>query len=180
MTDSRDELRRGITGLLPRLRRFGAVLSGSQDEGDDLVQAAIERALSKNEQWQPGTRIDSWLFKIMQNNWKDEIRKRKNVQKKLVLDSAGTDQSVDGRRVTETMLMLTKTREQFARLSDEHRAVLALVVIDGHSYQEAADQLEIPIGTLMSRLYRAREALRQMVEQTNSHATAEINKRIGT
>ncbi|MDZ4740771.1 MAG: sigma-70 family RNA polymerase sigma factor [Alphaproteobacteria bacterium] len=180
MTDSRDELRRGITGLLPRLRRFGAVLSGSQDEGDDLVQAAIERALSKNEQWQSGTRIDSWLFKIMQNNWKDEIRKRKNVQKKLVLDSAGTDQSVDGRRVTETMLMLTKTREQFTRLSDEHRAVLALVVIDGHSYQEAADQLEIPIGTLMSRLYRAREALRQMVEQTNSQATAEINKRIGT
>lgn len=180
MTDSTDELRRGITGLLPRLRRFGAVLSGSQDEGDDLVQAAIERALSKHEQWQPGTRIDSWLFKIMQNNWKDEIRKRKNAQKKLVLDSAGTDQSVDGRRVTETMLMLTKTREQFARLSDEHRTVLALVVIDGHSYQKAADQLEIPIGTLMSRLYRAREALRHMVEQTNSHATADINKRIGT
>ena len=63
MTDSTDELRRGITGLLPRLRRFGAVLSGTQDEGDDLVQAAIERALSKHEQWQPGTRIDSWLFK---------------------------------------------------------------------------------------------------------------------
>lgn len=180
MTDSTDELRRGITGLLPRLRRFGAVLSGTQDEGDDLVQAAIERALSKHEQWQPGTRIDSWLFKIMQNSWKDEIRKRKNVQKKLILDSAGTDQSVDGRRVTETMLMLTKTREQFGRLSDEHRAVLALVVIDGHSYQESADQLEIPIGTLMSRLYRAREALRHMVEQTNSHATAEINKRIGS
>ncbi len=180
MTDSTDELRRGITGLLPRLRRFGAVLSGTQDEGDDLVQAAIERALSKHEQWQPGTRIDSWLFKIMQNSWKDEIRKRKNVQKKLILDSAGTDQSVDGRRVTETMLMLTKTREQFGRLSDEHRAVLALVVIDGHSYQESADQLEIPIGTLMSRLYRAREALRHMVEQTNSHEKAEINKRIGS
>jgi RNA polymerase sigma-70 factor (ECF subfamily) len=62
------------------------------------------------------------------------------------------------------MLMLTKAREQFALLPDDQRSVLALVVIDGHSYQEAANLLEIPIGTLMSRLYRAREALRSMIE----------------
>jgi RNA polymerase sigma factor (sigma-70 family) len=167
MTDSQDELRRGIAVLLPRLRRFGAA-----------VHAAIERALSKSEQWQPDTRLDSWLFKIMQNSWKDEVRKRRNNQKKLALDSAGTDQSVDGRRVTETMLMLTKTREQFLRLSEEHRTVLALVVIDGHSYQEAARQLEIPIGTLMSRLYRAREALRHMIEETKIGIPSDLGKRL--
>jgi RNA polymerase sigma-70 factor (ECF subfamily) len=165
MPDTPNDLRRGITQILPRLRRFGAALTNSQDEGDDLVQVAIERALSKSDQWQPGTRLDSWLFKIMQNHWKDVVRKRKSDRKQQELDRAGTDQSVDGRRIAETMLMLTKTREQFALLTEEQRTVLALVVIDGRSYQEAADQLQIPIGTLMSRLYRAREALRMMVEQ---------------
>ena len=78
MPDTPNDLRRGITQILPRLRRFGAALTNSQDEGDDLVQVAIERALSKSDQWQPGTRLDSWLFKIMQNHWKDVVRKRKS------------------------------------------------------------------------------------------------------
>ncbi|MEQ1755449.1 MAG: RNA polymerase sigma factor [Micropepsaceae bacterium] len=176
MNESQIELRRGITELLPRLRRFGAALTGSQDEGDDVVQAAIERALSKSEHWQVGTRLDSWMFKIMQNHWKDKVRKLKHDRKKQILDIAGSEQSVDGRRVTETMLMLTKTREQFSQLSDEQRTVLALVVIDGHSYQEAANQLEIPIGTLMSRLYRAREALRTMIEKGASPGMADVKK----
>lgn len=176
MTNQLSELRRGISELLPRLRRFGAALTGSQDEGDDIVQAAIERALSKSSQWQQGTRLDSWMFKIMQNLWKDRVRKIKHDRKKQVLEFASTDQAVDGRKVTETMLMLTRTREQFSNLSDEHRMVLALVVIDGHSYQEAASLLEIPIGTLMSRLYRAREALREMIETSNSSQTASARK----
>jgi RNA polymerase sigma-70 factor, ECF subfamily len=176
MTSQLSELRRGISELLPRLRRFGAALTGSQDEGDDIVQAAIERALSKSSLWQQGTRLDSWMFKIMQNLWKDRIRKIKHDRKKQVLEFASTDQAVDGRKVAETMLMLTRTREQFSNLSDEHRMVLALVVIDGHSYQEAAALLEIPIGTLMSRLYRAREALREMIETSNSSQTAIAKK----
>lgn len=116
------------------------------------------------------------MFKIMQNHWKDKVRKLKHDKKKQILDVAGSDQSVDGRRVTETMLMLTKTREQFSQLSEEQRTVLALVVIDGHSYQEAAAQLEIPIGTLMSRLYRAREALRSMIENSTSLGRADVKK----
>lgn len=176
MTNQLSELRRGISELLPRLRRFGSALTGSQDEGDDIVQAAIERALSKSSQWQAGTRLDSWMFKIMQNLWKDRVRKIRHDRKKQVLESASADQAIDGRRVTETMLMLTRTREQFSNLSDEHRMVLALVVIDGHSYQEAASLLEIPIGTLMSRLYRAREALREMIETNNSSQTASARK----
>ncbi len=151
-------------------------MTGSQDEGDDIVQAAIERALSKSSQWQQGTRLDSWMFKIMQNLWKDRVRKIKHDRKKQVLEFASTDHAVDGRKVAETMLMLTRTREQFSNLSDEHRMVLALVVIDGHSYQEAASLLEIPIGTLMSRLYRAREALREMIETSNSSQTASARK----
>ena len=78
MNSHQDELRRGIAQLLPRLRRFGSALAGTLDDGDDIVQAAIERALAKSDQWQPGTRLDSWLFKIMQNFWRDEVRMRKN------------------------------------------------------------------------------------------------------
>jgi RNA polymerase sigma-70 factor (ECF subfamily) len=158
------------------LRRFGVTLTGSQDEGDDVVHAAIERALLKSGQWQSGTRLDSWLFKIMQNHWHDVVRKRKHDQKKMAMDYASAETTVDGRRITETMLMLTKTRERFAQLSEEHRMVLALVVIDGHSYQEAADLLEIPMGKLMSRLYRAREALRVMIEEQKSREPAETLK----
>jgi RNA polymerase sigma-70 factor (ECF subfamily) len=166
MTDKNlSDLRRGLTMLLPRLRRFGAALSGSNDEGDDIAHAAIERALSKSGQWQPGTRLDSWMFKIMQNIWKDRRRKLRSDREKQSLEMAATDVSIDGQRVTETSLMLARAREQFALLSDDHRMVLALVVIDGHSYQEAADMLEIPVGTLMSRLYRARETLREMIEK---------------
>lgn len=165
VTSPRDQLRREIAQHLPRLRRFGAALAGSQEDGDDVVQAAIERALNKADLWQEGTRLDSWLFKIMQNLWRDELRRRKTTDRKNALDGAATETTVDGRRVAETMLMLNKTRERFARLPEDQRLALALVVIDGRSYREAADQLEIPIGTLMSRLSRAREALRQMIEQ---------------
>ena len=101
----------------------------------------------------------------MQNIWKDRRRKLRSDREKQSLEMAATDVSIDGQRVTETSLMLARAREQFALLSDDHRMVLALVVIDGHSYQEAADMLEIPVGTLMSRLYRARETLREMIEK---------------
>ncbi|MCE9523528.1 MAG: sigma-70 family RNA polymerase sigma factor [Alphaproteobacteria bacterium] len=177
MNSHLDEIRRGVAQLLPRLRRFGAALSGSVEEGDDIVQGAIERALTKSEQWQAGTRLDSWLFKIMQNIWRDEVRRRKGEEKKnQEFSVSGNATSVDGRRVTETMLMLAKTRERFSNLPDDQRLALALVVIDGRSYQEAADQLEIPIGTLMSRLSRARESLREMIEAS----AAQLNSATGT
>jgi RNA polymerase sigma-70 factor (ECF subfamily) len=147
-------------------------LAGSRDDGDDVVQAAIERALAKADQWRSGTRLDSWMFKIMQNYWRDEVRKRKNNEKATVLNGPQAA-SVDGRQVTETLLMLAKTRERFAKLSEEHRLALALVVIDGRSYQEAAELLEIPIGTLMSRLSRARESLRDMIEHEHKQTQHE-------
>jgi RNA polymerase sigma-70 factor (ECF subfamily) len=170
MTSSDDHLRRSIAALLPRLRRFGIALAGSQEQGDDIVQAAIERVLTKANQWQAGTSLESWTFKIMQNIWRDELRRRRTDERKQVLNSAGNDETVDGPNVAETMLMLTKTRECFARLPDEQRLALALVVLDGRSYKEAADQLEIPIGTLMSRLSRGRDALRRMIEDDKNIA----------
>jgi RNA polymerase sigma-70 factor (ECF subfamily) len=170
MTSSDAELRRSIAALLPRLRRFGVALAGTPEQGDDIVQAAIERVLAKANQWQVGTSLESWTFKIMQNIWRDELRRRRTDERKQALNSAGNEETVDGSNVAETMLMLTRTRECFARLPEEQRLALALVVLDGRSYREAADQLEIPIGTLMSRLSRGRDALRRMIEDDKNPA----------
>jgi RNA polymerase sigma-70 factor, ECF subfamily len=178
MSARKEELRRGVTELLPRLRRFGIALAGTAEDGDDIVQAAIERALAKSDQWQEGTRLDSWLFKIMQNFWRDELRKRRSDAKGQTLVNVTDINSIDGRRVAESTLMLAKTRERFTRLPDEQRLALALVVIDGRSYHDAAEQLEIPIGTLMSRLSRARESLRQMTEADDVASHVGSNKAV--
>jgi len=158
--------------MLPRLRRFGIALAGSAEQGDDIVQAAIERVLTKADQWQTGTSLESWTFKIMQNIWRDELRRRRTDEKKQALNSAGADETVDGPNVAETMLMLSKTRDCFSKLPEDQRLALALVVLDGRSYREAADHLEIPIGTLMSRLSRGRDALRRMIEDNNNKTEA--------
>lgn len=164
MSDIQDQVRRGVALLLPRLRRFGLALTGSREDGDDIVQAAIANALSRPSLWAPGARLDGWLFTMMQDLWRNEVRRRRTSGTKAAATIAGAEKSVDGRRVTETLLMLAQTRERFARLPDDQRIALALVVIEGLSYRDAAEQLDIPVGTLMSRLSRAREALRTMIE----------------
>lgn len=176
MTSQDDGLRRDIAALLPRLRRFGIALAGSVEQGDDIVQAAVEKVLAKSDQWQQGTSLESWIFKIMQNTWRDELRRRKTDERKQALNSAATDDTVDGSSVAESMLMLGKTRECFARLPDEQRLALALVVLDGQSYRDAAEQLDIPIGTLMSRLSRGRDALRKMMEDEKTPTTVAMRK----
>lgn len=167
MSDIQDQVRKGVAQLLPRLRRFGLALTGSREEGDDIVQGAVANALSRPNLWTPGARLDGWLFTMMQDLWRDEVRRRKTSGTKAAATIAGADKSIDGRRVTETLLMLAQTRERFTRLPDDQRLALALVVIDGLSYRDAAEQLGIPVGTLMSRLSRAREALRTMIDEDN-------------
>jgi RNA polymerase sigma-70 factor, ECF subfamily len=148
-----------LVALLPRLRRFALSLAGSPVEADDLVQAACERALRARDQWTPGTRLDSWLFRIMQNQWIDGIRKRKTEGVAQVIDGTFDIVGEDGRLVTETSLTLDEVSSAMNGLPDEQRAVLLLVCADECSYQETANTLGIPIGTVMSRLARARRNL---------------------
>jgi RNA polymerase sigma-70 factor, ECF subfamily len=148
-----------LVALLPRLRRFALSLTGSVAEADDLVQAACERALRAREQWTPGTRLDSWLFRIIRNLWIDAIRKRKTEGIVEAIDEITHVEGEDGRAVTETALMLTDVRDAVDELPEEQRAVLLLVCREERSYQEAADMLGVPIGTVMSRLARSRRSL---------------------
>jgi RNA polymerase sigma-70 factor (ECF subfamily) len=154
-----DDTPRQIVALLPRLRRFGYGLTGSLDEGDDLVQAACERALEHLGQWQAGTRLDSWMFRIMQTIWIDRMRARKRHGEVQDPDLLAAVEGDDGRRIAESRITLKAVRAAIGRLPDEQRAVLMLVAIDGMSYKEAAATLGIPIGTVMSRLARARRHL---------------------
>jgi RNA polymerase sigma-70 factor, ECF subfamily len=148
-----------LVALLPRLRRFALSLTGSVAEADDLVQAACERALRARDQWMPGTRLDSWVFRIIRNLWIDAIRKRKTEGIVEAIDEVAHVEGEDGRQVTETALTLTDVSDAVSKLPEEQRAVLLLVCTEERSYQEAADMLGVPIGTVMSRLARGRRSL---------------------
>src|SRR5258706_2660151 len=151
MTFATEPLRRDIVALLPRLRRFGRAVTRHREDADDLVQIAVERALTRAHQWQPGTRLDSWMFRIMQNAWIDEVRARARHDQTFVPEEEGEGVGVS---TTQAPIDAIAVRRAVAQLSDEHRAVVGLVLIEGLPYKEAAQVLEIPIGTLTSRLAR--------------------------
>lgn len=153
-----DRNRAEMLAKLPRLRRFALALTGRAADADDLVQDTVERALRSLGQFTPGTRMDSWMFRIAQNLWIDSLRSRKVRGQPVGLDAA-EQVSVDGRRTVEARLMLTETVRGLMSLPEEQRVAVALVLIDGLSYREAADVLQVPIGTLTSRLARGRDAL---------------------
>ena len=155
--------RQQMVALLPRLRRFAYALTGSLDEGDDIVQSACERALARLHQWQPGTRLDSWMFRIIQTTWIDRLRARRVRGEESDPEVLERQATGDHGRAVEHRLLLAKTQAAMAALPEDQRAVLALVSVDGLSYKEAAAVLELPIGTVMSRLARARAKLHRLV-----------------
>jgi RNA polymerase sigma-70 factor (ECF subfamily) len=153
-----------LVALLPRLRRFARGLTGNADRADDLVQAACERALARMEQWTPGTRLDSWMFRIVRTIWIDELRARKVRERAHEREELG-DQVVDGQRHMEARLTMEAVREAVARLPEEQRETLLLIGVEGVSYKEAADIMDVPIGTVMSRLARARSGLLRLMDR---------------
>jgi RNA polymerase sigma-70 factor, ECF subfamily len=148
-----------IVDFLPRLRRFSHALTGNPDKGDDLVQETCARALSRLEQWEAGTRLDSWMFRIAQNIWLDQRRAHKVRGDAVDIDQVYDVQGDDGRDIVEIRLTLREVNEGISELPADQQMLIALVCVDGLSYKEASEVLEVPIGTVMSRLARARRAL---------------------
>ena len=153
------EFQRRIVELLPRLRRFAYALAGDRDQADDLVQEACVKALSKPELWQPGTRLDSWMYRIAQNTWYDKMRAKKVRGEVVDVDDYANVTGTDGRDVTEQRSSLARVSRDISALPHDQQLLIGLVCIDGLSYKEAADTLGVPIGTVMSRLARARQSL---------------------
>lgn len=158
-----DDVTAQIIALIPRLRRFAYALTGSVAEGDDIVQTACERALARRAQWQPGTHLDRWLFRIARNAWIDLERARRAPP--AAHEAARVDElpGTDGRDVAEAELALDEVVRALASLPQEQRLVLVAVCVEGLSYREAAEMLEVPLGTVMSRLARARSRLHALL-----------------
>lgn len=168
-----DAFQRQIVALLPRMRRFAFGLTRSFVDADDLVQAACLRALEKRAQWTPGSRLDSWLYRIVQNLWIDD---RRQVRRRGEASSDANPEDVSEVAAVSTLhrgegrLMLSAVERAILKLPDDQRAVLMLVSVDGMAYREAAEALGIPIGTVMSRLARARLGLAEALQDRRPEA----------
>jgi RNA polymerase sigma-70 factor (ECF subfamily) len=159
------DVRRELVALLPRLRRFAYALSGSLDEAEDIVQSACEKALARSHQFERGSRLDSWMFQIVRTTWIDKVRyrrRRDTTSDPEMLENLRFDARIEEQ--TEAREQLAIIRKQIATLSEDQRVVLGLVTVDGMSYQEAAEMLGVPIGTIMSRLARARRKLAEVID----------------
>jgi RNA polymerase sigma-70 factor (ECF subfamily) len=161
-----EAIRQEMAALIPRMRRFAHSLAGSRDEGDDLVQAACVKALGALHQFEPGTRLDAWMFRIIRTGFLDRMRTVK--RRPTVSDPETLEALSDGgkaARGVEDSMTLARVRQKMGELPEDQRAVLALVAIEGLSYREAAEALDVPVGTVMSRLARARAKLGAMLQE---------------
>lgn len=168
MAAADQELRRELVTLLPRLRRFAWGVCGNPELADDLVQAACERAISRAHQWQPGTRLDSWLFQIIRSL---HIDGRRSASVRIRYLETVYEETIEVPRNSpqEIHLQLQQVRSAISRLPLEQRTALLLVAVEEYSYREAAELLGIPIGTVASRVTRARESLLYLLREGANH-----------
>lgn len=151
---------RAILTELPRLRRYARALLGERAAADDLVQDTLERAWSRLSQWRPGSDLRAWLFGIMHNLRVDQLR-RPGLNTLALDEEAG---EVPLRATQSDQLELRDLDTALARLPEEQRVVLLLVALEEMRYEDIAATLGIPVGTVMSRLSRGRERLRQILD----------------
>ncbi len=148
--------------LLPRLRRFAIGLTGNAPDGDDLCQVTIERALNNRDKWAAGSRLDSWMYRIMRNAWIDETRAVSRRGQTFVAEEAGLSVGGDGGQ--EAAVELSNVGRALGKLPEDQREAVLLVMVEGYAYKEAAEIVGCPVGTLNSRLVRGRDALLALLE----------------
>ncbi len=152
---------------IPRLRRYARALTGSREAADDLTQDTLERAWVKRDLWReqagsPDGKLRAWLFAVMHNVFVNGVKRTRQFDS---LDELAPLEPASAGASAETDAALSDLQAALRRLPDEQREVLLLVGLEKLSYAEAAQALEVPIGTVMSRLSRARERLRQMLDE---------------
>ncbi|RXZ38716.1 sigma-70 family RNA polymerase sigma factor [Oxalobacteraceae bacterium CAVE-383] len=145
--------------LLPRLRRFAFSLTRHENSADDLVQSCLERALARQDRRREDADLRAWLFQIMYRQFLDGQRRAKRYAGLLAFFAGAEEELAPS---AEDVALSRSALENFSKLPSEQRALLLLVSVEGLSYEEAADALGIPIGTVMSRLFRGRKALRAL------------------
>ena len=159
-----NDMLRLIKPVIPTLRRYARALVHNRAAADDLVQDCLERAVSN---WEQLREADArpWLFTILHNLAVNQFRRSASRGKHITIEEANEDDFGQD-AVQEQKLMYQDVLDKLARLPEDQRAVLLLVAVEDLSYAEAANVLDIPVGTVMSRLSRARERLQQEIEGT--------------
>ena len=166
-----------LTQLMPRLYRYALVLTHSASDADDLLQSTLVRALEKQHQWRVGSDLDRWVFTIQSSIWKNKLRARykRNPNAEQAADAlADTSLKNDHQRT----FLLQQVLNQVMSLSEFQRAPMLLVYVEGFSYQETADMLGIPIGTVMSRLARARIRLAEHFQEKLPDANLKFDNKV--
>jgi len=170
------EFHRLIEGVIPRLRRYARALTRSADRADDLVQETLMRAIAKAHLWQTGTDIRAWLFTIMHNQHVNMVRRAMR---------DGTN--VDIEQLSSALVAITdptasrqlrELENALSRLRDEHREVILLVGLEGLPYEAVAQILDVPVGTVRSRLSRGRDALRVLLDKPERDQDARDSDRL--
>ncbi|MGO8954568.1 MAG: sigma-70 family RNA polymerase sigma factor [Rhodomicrobium sp.] len=156
---------------IPRLRRFARYMARDADYADDLVQECLTRAIANIASWQPGTNLRAWLFVILKNVFRnDKRRAQHDIAYRNRLEK---DAPLFARAEQHHHLVLSEVQDAFLRLTEDHREVLMLIAVEGLRYEEAASVLNISVGTVKSRLSRARSALRALVDVQQPDASSE-------
>jgi len=160
------QIEKEIIALLPRLRRFALTLTRSVPSADDLVQATIERAIANLDKWQPGTRLDSWMYRIAHNIYRNDVRNEATRGAKLGIVQTDAERALDGERAAVSRLEFSAVTAAIAELPGEQREALLLVAVEGLSYREVAEITGASVAAVTSRIARAREMLRAVVERS--------------
>jgi len=162
--DPNQAIKTALVQLLPKLRRFCLALTASPADADDLCQSTLERAITRLDQWVPGTRLDSWLYRMAQNLHKNTVRDRSN--RLRLLDEQATDVTAVGDDVPlpSNDAEASEVRRHVLALPQTHREVLILICVEGYSYKECAEHLGLPPTTVTNRLFQARMLLRKTME----------------
>jgi RNA polymerase sigma factor (sigma-70 family) len=160
-----------LIAAIPRLRRYARVLTGEASRADDLVQETLARAWEKRRLWAAGTDLRAWLFTIMHNVFVNQRALARRDARNVSLDGdegGGESWQLSVRATQYARVELMEMMQQVGRLPSEQREVLLLAAVEELRYEEIAEVLAIPIGTVMSRLSRARDKLRRMVDEPPS------------
>ena len=155
-------MKQELTNLMPMIRRFAYSLTGSAPDADDLLQNTIERILSRGVP--DDVELAKWAFRVCRNIWIDEYRARKIRHNAAQLPEL-EEPTVDGEDVVYQQITLREVSSAMDKLPDDQRSILALIAVQGMSYKEVAETLSIPMGTVMSRLARARVALHEYLNK---------------
>jgi len=155
-----------LAAVWPRLRRFAHALARNPADADDLAQMAAEKAFKSFSQFHPGTKFDYWMFRICRTVWIDMIRSGTRRAAREVPSEEGERIGFDPRAAVEATIDLKTAMMAMQRLPEEQREVVALILVEGFGYREAAEILEQPIGTVSSRLARGRQALLVMLGES--------------